>query len=788
MARPNPYLETTGTDPRQSTKAKAEAMVRRATDQIYDEFSGQLTGTVVVGDWDASGGAFPAGATRGDAYFVNGAGTVDSQGFAVGDWLVALVDDPSATTYAGNWVRGDYSQVDRASRYRRKTAVQVLADTLWTYTDGQPFSVVEGQTLVAEAQGFAYEVAASDATDHHVVTSRPTTPVKLYASALPDGSMAAASWGAEIVADRDDAPAAECGVDIIHAITAAGYDVTLGGWMNAEKLLVLTSQKIVGRGQRRTGINFSATMEFGLRLMGSGATVQSLGIYSDFSVDYLVDIGDGTQGSAFGFDAKISDCRLEGGGVRTLRAMENSNGYAEFSIISQAGAREEGSPGSVTDHDRHTLEIRSIFRMTGCHVSSATGCTILLTGSDATEECRLEFNGGRIQTGYDGLLKVVAYDHNYKANAVLQNVYLENPGLLEGGITANNNVVSSLVAQGPGALIEVDLYQKAFGREADYVAQGLDGGQVYVRGMAPTIFQDVNATLDQGGFAEVAKAETTPYDVDIYVPDPGFLIENGGTIYSPKFDQCPFTTAGAFDASMYNEVSDSARVPGTVRFGGVPAVRSTSNGSNEFDTTDWVSFIQCPAIVGRLGIDFDGRSLVSILADGTTIALPDFFDNGCTSDVSTTAGEYLTAGSALKLTGDGVSTPSAYGFSFEIRPDMVGHFFMITTKFACKQVGGTFGDAGTLRSRLRVSGAGDPATEVVPVAGESRRTDFTIPGGVDGSMTGWATAAHMFFAKEAGSLLFTHYFDGQTVAIDDICLVDNVTLWALPSADGGTFI
>jgi len=170
MARPIPYLETAGTDPRTTTRAKAEAMVRRATDELYDEFAGQLTGTVIVGDWDASSGSFPASTSRSEGYFVNVAGTVDGQDFAVGDWLVALVDAPSTSTYASNWVRGDYSQVDRAARYRRNTAAQVEADSLWTYTSGQPYSVAEGQILIAEAESFPYEVAEASESDPDLTT------------------------------------------------------------------------------------------------------------------------------------------------------------------------------------------------------------------------------------------------------------------------------------------------------------------------------------------------------------------------------------------------------------------------------------------------------------------------------------------------------------------------------------------------------------------------------------------------------------------------------------------
>ena len=59
------------------------------------------------GVWDASGGAFPGGGTAsaGDLYEVSVGGTVDSVVFAVGDQIVALVDNASTSTFAANWFR-----------------------------------------------------------------------------------------------------------------------------------------------------------------------------------------------------------------------------------------------------------------------------------------------------------------------------------------------------------------------------------------------------------------------------------------------------------------------------------------------------------------------------------------------------------------------------------------------------------------------------------------------------------------------------------------------------------
>lgn len=59
------------------------------------------------GEFDASAGTFPGGAAtnQGDWYNTTVAGTVDGEAFSVGDLLIALIDNPSTTTFAGNWSR-----------------------------------------------------------------------------------------------------------------------------------------------------------------------------------------------------------------------------------------------------------------------------------------------------------------------------------------------------------------------------------------------------------------------------------------------------------------------------------------------------------------------------------------------------------------------------------------------------------------------------------------------------------------------------------------------------------
>jgi len=63
----------------------------------------------LVGTWQPVG-QFPASlvSSAGDTFIVTGlSGTVDGVNFDIGDKIAALVENPSATTYANNWVKFD---------------------------------------------------------------------------------------------------------------------------------------------------------------------------------------------------------------------------------------------------------------------------------------------------------------------------------------------------------------------------------------------------------------------------------------------------------------------------------------------------------------------------------------------------------------------------------------------------------------------------------------------------------------------------------------------------------
>lgn len=100
----------------------------------------ELDSAVILrGVWDASSGAFPGGgsAQAGDSYIVDVEGTVNSITFNVGDRLIAITDNASTTTFAGNWFKADYTdQVSSVVGLTGAISASSLADALKTSAVG----------------------------------------------------------------------------------------------------------------------------------------------------------------------------------------------------------------------------------------------------------------------------------------------------------------------------------------------------------------------------------------------------------------------------------------------------------------------------------------------------------------------------------------------------------------------------------------------------------------------------------------------------------------------------
>jgi len=97
-------------------------------DQMEADIAAFASGMTYKGNWDASVGTFPGGGTAqiGDFYYVNVSGTVDAVSFTAGDNIVALTNNASISTFAGNW-----------SKHDQTDAVQSVAGLVGTITEEQ---------------------------------------------------------------------------------------------------------------------------------------------------------------------------------------------------------------------------------------------------------------------------------------------------------------------------------------------------------------------------------------------------------------------------------------------------------------------------------------------------------------------------------------------------------------------------------------------------------------------------------------------------------------------------
>lgn len=95
-------------------------------DDIRTRVNSLTTVVQLRGNWNPTSGVFPGAgvAQAGWAYIVTATGTVDGVTFDPGDRIIALTDNASTTTYAGNWLKEDMS--DAVSSVQGKTGAVTL--------------------------------------------------------------------------------------------------------------------------------------------------------------------------------------------------------------------------------------------------------------------------------------------------------------------------------------------------------------------------------------------------------------------------------------------------------------------------------------------------------------------------------------------------------------------------------------------------------------------------------------------------------------------------------------
>lgn len=119
---------------------------------------------IIVGNWDASSGTFPDGSTnttpaispikRGYKWISTSDGVIDGVNFNTNDQITALVDNPSNTTFAGNWIKQDFT--DNVLSVNGKTGAVVLDLDDIADTASREALTTTGQTITG-AKTFSNE-------------------------------------------------------------------------------------------------------------------------------------------------------------------------------------------------------------------------------------------------------------------------------------------------------------------------------------------------------------------------------------------------------------------------------------------------------------------------------------------------------------------------------------------------------------------------------------------------------------------------------------------------------
>lgn len=271
-----------------------------------------------------------------------GVGLIISSGLSDGDTLMMqgdyIVPGPDASDIANAQTYAEQAaeSAAQAALYdglRVKDVPALLADTALTYTAFSAGSVSAGDIVRTKAEGFAYSVAPSGASDHHVSTAGG---VKLYVLPGSNGFNVKA-FGAVGDGVADDTAA------FVKAIAAAstgnGYSIVCNGSFRTTSTLTIAYDGVILLSTSQNGGRFLRTTDFGPTFRFSNGTTQ-LG-YAGLKNIYIVNNGvmTATSGPSVVFDMcygiVLQDCYIKNcfSGVDLLGV---SNGFIDNLNISAA--------------------------------------------------------------------------------------------------------------------------------------------------------------------------------------------------------------------------------------------------------------------------------------------------------------------------------------------------------------------------------------------------------------------------------------------------------------------
>lgn len=405
-------------------------------DAMEATLAGLDSAIVLKGSWDASGGSFPGSGTAqaGFSYIVSVGGTVDGVTFNVNDRIIAILDNASTTTFAGNWFKADYT--DQVLSVNGATGAVVLdaddiddTSTTHKFVSSTNLSDIAANTAARHARSHTM-TSTSDhsATAHRLFYSNGSGEV----TELPFGASGTyLKSNGTTSAPSFDTPGGGDGSDGALTITSGTTTIDLGG--AAIFIKNYSSISITGTGQLKFSnphangtviilncsggaeITSSATPAIDLRLLGSeGGSVSSSSLPVNGTNIF------GVYGSDSPFGKGGTDSVAGAGGTRLSQdpraysfSVENITWSRTTYVVPGAGGGSGGangsSPGALTGSRGGRGGGALLLRVAG--TLNFTG-EINSSGEDAPDNLVTGFSGAGGGAGGGGSAGMVVIIYN----------------------------------------------------------------------------------------------------------------------------------------------------------------------------------------------------------------------------------------------------------------------------------------------------------------------------------------------------------------------------------------
>lgn len=638
--------------------------------------------------------------------------------------------------------------------------------------DGPPQALTAAQATAMLATPFVYPTLADLQAADHPETA-PGTLVRVLERA--EGAGGGAHW--RVV---DQAPAhplwvTSNGGAVIWEIAeevltpqmagAVGDGVTDDGWALQDMIDCLASRgggealftrfhacaqrldvtghdiKLRGLGPMTSGVLFTAKdARFHCGASGWRFIVEDMLVSGEYVADYCF-YHEGNNANP-----EIRGCRVEKAEKACVfYDWETTAWKIVNSNIALAGARDASgilTPGA------HAVHARCIGEITGGSIlASATGHLLFVEGSQYQEEVRVNVVGGRLNSGYEGLLKVVAtpdpdpappgttaiegqvipwrgMGHNRGVTVNLLGTYLENPGEVSFS-GASGEPEASVHAIGEGARVNIEAPLKHLIRKAKCAYLAEDGAQIHVRSR---------------GF--MARAQLL-----------------GG---SPR-------------AAFARARRSGSDTPGRIVLGDLPTFWD-ENGLESM--SEWLSLIECEGAPAGLAVSPERLRKVAVAMDGGSTA--GMTVSAGTVSVDADPANRLTGAGSIRLEGGGQSAATSFRLDWTVPAHLEGHALMALAIARFGQTGADWGGAlGAPTPRFRVE---DPAGQqsgagIFPWWAATLPAPVPAPG--QGAQSGWWWFPVFFKVQTAGTVRLVFNLDTQSQALDDVAWVDSVSVFEI---------